>query len=112
MIKWLQIIGLGIFTWGVTLTWLESNVILMSPLTIGVVVVLVVALPAYSLGRHVGLKTTRFDVRQNLTPQLPQVTSTLVSMQLHTNPTRPITSTRLQGQHSQPTQPMPLVVPH
>jgi hypothetical protein len=112
MRKQLQIIGLGIFTWVITLAWLEFNAVLMSPLMIGGVLVLAVALPAYSLGRHMGLRTIHFEVVRGLRSQLPQTRPVLVSRQLHANPTRPVASTRRQEQHSQSTQPLPMVAPH
>lgn len=50
--KWVRIILAGLAIWGLTLIWLELNLILTSPLVLGLLIGLLMIIPAYWLGRY------------------------------------------------------------
>ena len=105
--KCLQITGVGLLVWTITLVWLEFKLVLMSPLVIGVIAILAVALPAYNLGRYVG-QHFREPMKQAHPTHLIKRASIAIA-QHHSQPTHPMPIVGLQTQHSNPTQPMPVI---
>ncbi|HRV90626.1 MAG TPA: hypothetical protein P5526_00520 [Anaerolineae bacterium] len=104
--KWLKIVGLGIALWGLGLVWLEFKFVLLSPVVLGMVAIVAIALPAYRLGQAVGQYYSMASVKV-VHPVKP--TSPIFVRHHHSRPTHPMSVIQPQNSHSNPTRPMPVV---
>lgn len=110
--KWLKVTALGMAIWALGLVWLEVNLVLMSPITMGLIIGLSTAMPAYFLGRHFGWcrsQNSAGEQDMRSTRRIPvSQTQYRTTYRRHTRPTLPMYSSRSRSIHSQPTHPMPL----
>lgn len=104
--KWLKIVGLGIALWGMGLVWLEFKFVLLSPVVLGIVAIVAIALPAYRLGQAVGQRYSLAPVKVS-SPVQP--TSPIFARHHHSRSTHPMAIIQPQKLHSNPTRPMPIV---
>ncbi|MCB0163007.1 MAG: hypothetical protein KDI79_02200 [Anaerolineae bacterium] len=104
--KWLKIVGLGIALWGLGLVWLEFKFVLLSPVVLGIVAFVAIALPAYRFGQAVGQRYSLAPVQASSSVQ---PTSPIFARHHHSRPTHPMPIMQPQKLHSNPTRPMPVV---
>jgi hypothetical protein len=105
--KWLKIVGLSAVIWGSSLIWLQLNEWLTSPAALGLMIGLLIMLPAYLLGQHIGRRY--HNPEPALTSQPDRTRPALVfARKHHSLPTRPMSV--VQNPHSRPTRPMPMTL--
>lgn len=104
--KWLKIVGLGIALWGLGLVWLEFKFVLLSPVVLGIVAIVAIALPAYRFGQAVG---QHYSLAAVTAPQPVQPSAPIYARHHHSRPTHPMAVIQSQNLHSNPTRPMPVI---
>jgi hypothetical protein len=91
--KWWYSVGLGLAIWGLSLIWPAFNGVLASPLVLGLVIGLWVAMLVYQIDRH-----------QDQAKPVPRASANCppLSHALPTHPLRPVS----HREHSRPTRPI------
>lgn len=107
--KWLKIVGLGIALWAVGLVWLEFKFVLLSPVVLGIVAIIAIALPAYRLGQAMGQAYRPAPVKVSPPARVVQPALPIFARHHHSRPTHPMPVIQARNLHSNPTRPMPVV---
>jgi hypothetical protein len=130
MKRLLQVVGLGVIIWGVSLVWPLVNLVLTSRVADAIVVGLVVAVSAYFLGRSFTQPSTKREEGSGAgqtpearptrpsapiiypfrrTPRSTRPIPQLVAPDFHARVTRPVSAIVGRAHHSRITEPVPIV---